>query len=107
MEIKLLNTVQAAEFLGIHPMTLKIKARSGEIPAGRSGRKWTFVNIDLIEYVRAQYKVKKMNADIGTCPSINAKIHLIGGLKSNSTEESYLAALGLSTASKPKNTMTD
>ena len=103
---KFLNTEKAAEMLGIHPMTLKMKARSGEIPAGKSGRKWVFLDVDLVEYIRAQYKTAN-DQEIEVCHSINAKIRHIGGSKLNKTEESYLEALGLKTAVKHKNITTN
>lgn len=102
---KFLNTIEASEMLGIHPMTLKMKARSGEIPAGRSGRKWVFLDVDLVDYIRAQYKV--VNKESEPCHSTSAKIHPIGGSKSSKTEDHYLAALGLTTGRKRRNTTTN
>ncbi|MDP9158795.1 MAG: helix-turn-helix domain-containing protein [Acidobacteriota bacterium] len=39
---KLLTTKQAAKHLLIHPKTLERKARAGEIPGYRVGRRWKF-----------------------------------------------------------------
>lgn len=39
---QLLDTEQAARLLRMHPQTLRIKARSGEIPAKQVGKRWRF-----------------------------------------------------------------
>jgi excisionase family DNA binding protein len=64
---------QTAEYLHLHPVTLRNKARKGEIPASKLGRQWRFqkqrveewlagggdipeelVEAGMIAYVRAQ-----------------------------------------------------
>jgi len=45
---------EAAEFLHIHPDTLKERARAGLIKAYRPGRKWVFLKSDLLEYLKTQ-----------------------------------------------------
>ena len=100
-----LTAEKAAEMLNIHPMTLKKMARAGEIAAGKIGRKWVFVDVDLIEYIRAQYKPATA-AQIETCHSTSAKIHHITGSRSSRTEELYAAALGLTTEKRRKNCTT-
>lgn len=102
MQPQFLSAEKAAEMLNIHPMTLKKKARSGEIPAGKSGRKWVFLDVDLVAYIRAQYKAANA-AEIEPCHSINAKTRHITGSRSSKTEEQYQEALGLPTARKPRN----
>lgn len=102
MQPQFLSAEKAAEMLDIHPMTLKKKARSGEIPAGKSGRKWVFLDVDLVAYIRAQYKAANA-AEIEPCHSINAKTLRITGSRSSKTEEQYAAALGLTTERKRKN----
>ena len=49
-----LTLQQAADYLKIHPVTLQEKARSGEIPGAKIGKRWVFREIDLIEHIRAQ-----------------------------------------------------
>lgn len=56
MQPQFLSAEKAAEMLNIHPMTLKKMARAGEITAGKIGRKWVFLDVDLIEYIRAPFK---------------------------------------------------
>ena len=47
--MKTLDLQQAAALLLIHPTTLQAKARTGEIPGARIGRRWVFVDDDLID----------------------------------------------------------
>jgi excisionase family DNA binding protein len=48
-----LNLQQAAELLRIHPVTLQAKAKAGEIPGAKIGKCWVFVDVDLIDHIRA------------------------------------------------------
>lgn len=108
-ETKTLTLEEAAALLKIHPVTLSVKAASGEIAAAKIGRRWIFLEVDLISHIRAKYKVRALEGEHKKekiCHSTNAKIPLFGGLKSPSVEKQYREALGLPTKSKPKNSMT-
>jgi excisionase family DNA binding protein len=50
----LLDSIEAAALLRIHPNTLKKMARRGEIEARRIGRCWRFRNSDLNEWLWRQ-----------------------------------------------------
>lgn len=105
-EPRLLTIIEAAKLLKVHPVTLRAKASRGEIPAAKPSHKWLFVDVDLIEYIRSQYKPKLEQKD-GQCHSTNVKTQMPGGLKSSKTEESYAAALGLQIKPKLKNITTN
>jgi excisionase family DNA binding protein len=49
---------EAAAFVGLHPHTLEEKARNGEVPAAKPGKRWIFIDIDLAEWLRSQYRGK-------------------------------------------------
>src|SRR6266852_8482328 len=70
---------QAAALLKIHPVTLQEKARAGVIPGAKIGRAWVFVEIDLLEYIRAQYTRRAFQGDRKEleCHSSNARTHPI------------------------------
>jgi excisionase family DNA binding protein len=53
-----LDVVPAAKLLGIHPETLKKQAASGEVPGAKCGRKWVFIEADLLSHIRAKYAPK-------------------------------------------------
>uniref|UniRef100_Q47H87 Helix-turn-helix domain-containing protein n=1 Tax=Dechloromonas aromatica (strain RCB) TaxID=159087 RepID=Q47H87_DECAR len=104
-----LTLQQAATFLKIHPVTLQEKARAGEIPGAKIGKCWVFLEIDLVDYVRSQYRRRALQGAHErniTCHSSNAKTRPAGGSKSSSTDERYNAVLGLTTKSKPRNSTT-
>lgn len=102
---KTLNIVEAAAFLKIHPVTLSVKAASGEIQGAKIGKRWVFLEIDLVDHIRAQYQVRALQGERKetSCHSTNAKTLPPGGLKSASVEKQYKEALGLTTKSKPRN----
>ena len=104
-----LTLLQAAELLKIHPVTLQEKARAGEIPGAKPGKCWVFIEVDLLDYIRSQYKRRVLqgeHTEVQLCHSFNAKIHRIGGSKSPTTDDEYSKALALPTRRKPRNTTT-
>ncbi|NPV46021.1 MAG: helix-turn-helix domain-containing protein [Armatimonadetes bacterium] len=42
---------QTAEYLHLHPVTLRNKARNGEIPASKVGRQWRFSRAQLLAWI--------------------------------------------------------
>jgi excisionase family DNA binding protein len=53
--MKTLDLNEAAAFLHVHPVTLKEKARAGEIPGAKPGKCWVFLDDDLADWLRSQY----------------------------------------------------
>lgn len=93
-----LNLKQAAEFLHLHPVTLQRKALRGEVPAAKLGKRWIFLEIDLIAFLRAQYPSRVMQGvheENKLCRSTIAKILPSIGSSYITTERSYRKALGL------------
>jgi excisionase family DNA binding protein len=89
---------QAAALLKIHPVTLQNKARAGEIPGTKIGKCWVFIDVDLFELIRSQYKRRVSEGEheeLPTCHFTDAKIRPSGGSKSPSVDEQYQKALGL------------
>ncbi|MHB0981926.1 MAG: helix-turn-helix domain-containing protein [Thiobacillus sp.] len=99
--MKTLDLQEAAELLHLHPVTLRDKARLGEIPGAKIGKAWVFVDVDLIDHIRAQYPLRVMQGDgqeQSICHSTNAKTRPPGGSKSATTDRQYKEALGLTTS---------
>ena len=70
-----LTLQEAARLLKLHPVTLQQKAKAGEIPGAKIGKCWVFVEIDLIEYVRSQYRRRALQGEymeVSLCHSSNA-----------------------------------
>ena len=95
-----LNLQEAAVFLKIHPVTLGVKARTGEIPGSKIGKCWVFVDIDLVQYIRAQYQRQDLQGEqleVSQCHSSNERVHLTGGSNFSTTAEQYKKVLALQT----------
>jgi len=74
-----LNINEASELLKLHPSTVLAKARSGEIPAAKPGKRWVFIDIDLIDWLRKQYtsnrqEVSAINNGERTCSLKERKV---------------------------------
>lgn len=107
---RVLTLEQAATFLHLHPVTLQRKAQRGEIPAAKLGRRWIFLEIDLMACIRAQYLSRVMQGaheEVILCRSTNAKILPSIGSSYTTAERSYKEALGLPTRQKLRSTTTD
>ncbi len=64
---ELMTAAQAGQYLGLHPETLKAKARHGLIPAAKIGRQWRFQKTTLDRWL----------AQGGTLPSDEAAAGLM------------------------------
>ncbi|MGO8754501.1 MAG: helix-turn-helix domain-containing protein [Gallionellaceae bacterium] len=98
ISVATLDIKQAADFLHLHPVTLQRMAKRGDVPAARLGRRWIFLEIDLVSFLRAQYPSRVMQGEheeVKLCRSTNAKIHQSSGASSQSVEKLYKEALGL------------
>ena len=49
---EVLTAEEAAEFLGFNPVTIRLKARLGEIPGRKMGKEWRFSRTALLEWLR-------------------------------------------------------
>lgn len=52
-EREILNTKQAADFLGLTPFTIRKYAKAGVIPGRKVGKDWRFVKADLLTWIRS------------------------------------------------------
>lgn len=96
--MKTLNIEQAAVFLAAHKETVRRLAVCGKIPAAKIGKRWIFLELDLVTYLRSNYPagVTSQSADQRS----NKKWRftsgtLLGGLASPIKEKEYREALGL------------
>jgi excisionase family DNA binding protein len=100
----------AAAFLHMSKATLCRKARAGEIKAAKPGKRWVFLESDLVAYLEALYAGSRQ-ASLGSCrevilwQSINAA-GCGGSGSQHPTGSEYAALLGLKTGNKPSSTTT-
>jgi hypothetical protein len=57
--MKTLNLPEAAAFLHMHPEEVRMRAKRGIIPGAKIGRCWVFIDVDLAEFIRSQYPVRR------------------------------------------------
>lgn len=91
---QILTTREAAEYLKIHPETLRDYTRRGLIKASRFGNKLRFRTIDLDSYFDQQC----VQGGESACYT-EGKIQDTGGLRLRSMDEEYNDLLGLTTKS--------
>lgn len=59
-----LTLYEAAEFLKIHWQTLRYKAKAGEVPAAKIGKRWVFLTEDLASYLRSHYSTGRPRSQV-------------------------------------------
>jgi excisionase family DNA binding protein len=47
----IMTVEQTADYLHLHPETLRAKARRGQIPAAKVGRQWRFSKVQLLAWI--------------------------------------------------------
>ena len=64
MENKTLDLYEAADFLKMHWQTLRGKAKRGEVPAAKLGKRWVFLSDDLASYLRSHYSSPRPRSQV-------------------------------------------
>ena len=108
--MRTLDLVEAAKFLHMSPSALRQKAQSGKVIAAKPGKRWVFLETDLVAYLQSLYHASG-RAPLSGCKEetlwhfSNAVIP--GGSASQPQMESeYAALLGLKTGSRLRNITT-
>ena len=97
--MKTMNAIEASAYLGVHKDTLCGLAKAGKIPGVKVGRAWIFLDEDLTQYLRSQYK--KACDNMGTLwGSTQGTAHRIGGTSSASKASAYAKVLEQQTGKK-------
>ena len=99
-----LDLEAAAAFLHMSPAVLRQKARQGRVRATKPGKRWVFLEEDLVAYLRSLYSTggqapsSGCETEVFTCHSTNAAMS--GGSRSrHPMDGEYAALLGLPTRS--------
>ena len=96
-----LDLIGAAQFLRIHPEELRQRAKAGKIPGAKVGRRWVFLEDDLVDYLRSLYSQPRQALQVTRrkemeCHFANAAVSG-GSTSSLPTENEYAELLGLPT----------
>ena len=70
--VKTLDLNEAAAFLHMHPEEVRSRTKRGLIPGAKTGRRWVFLEIDLADFLRSLYPVRRQalqvtNSQEGIC----------------------------------------
>ncbi|MBL0077218.1 MAG: helix-turn-helix domain-containing protein [Rhodocyclaceae bacterium] len=96
-----LDLHQAAAFLKMHPDTVQRRARRGLIPSAKPGKSWVFIENDLADWLRSQYR-----DEAKPCQSSSLTIPRIGGSTFGTTDTELDALLARPAKLKHKKSMT-
>src|SRR5690349_12492531 len=103
--------IEASEFLKMHPEEVRRRARLGQLPGAKAGKRWVFIEDDLAAYLRSLYAPLRqalrvtLRKEVEDCHSTNAVAR--GGFDSPLRAASELdALLGLPTRPKLKSCTT-
>jgi excisionase family DNA binding protein len=100
--MKTLDVEEAALMLHTCESTVYELVNNGELPAAKIGRKWVFVDIDLIEFIRSKYSPKGKGAKCHSTSEVKS-----GGYMSLSTDTELDNLLAPVTKRKPKHSTTN
>jgi hypothetical protein len=97
--MRTLSLDEAAAFLHMHPEEVRTRAKRGLIPGAKTGRRWIFLEIDLVEFVRSLYAVRRQALQVtsqeAVCHFSSARGRRCGGsTSSRQTASEYDDLLG-------------
>ncbi|MGH7745092.1 MAG: helix-turn-helix domain-containing protein [Candidatus Dormibacteria bacterium] len=110
--MRTLNLDEAAAFLHMHPEEVRTRAKRGLIPGAKTGRCWVFLEIDLAEFVRSLYPVRRQALQVttsqeGVCHLSSARSRRFGGsTSSRRMAREYDDLLKPPTAKRPRSSTT-
>jgi len=105
-----LDLHEAGAFLKVSAEALRRKAKSGEVPGVKVGKRWCFLKADLVAFLRLRYASIRQASlgdrqEVSLCHFTDEKMS--GGSASPPPPDSeYAALLGLPIKSRPRNSTT-
>ena len=101
-----LDLHQAATFLRMHPEEVRRRARQGQLPGAKAGKRWVFIDEDLAAYLRSLYALPRQALRVTLRKEVTDACHSTdavarGGLDSPLRAASELDAL-LARPTRPK-----
>ena len=105
--MKTCNLLEAAKFLHMSPSALRTKVKQGLVKAAKPGKRWVFLESDLVEYLRSEQERVEEQTALSTvvirCPSTNVGRPIGSGLLLPAANE-YASLLKLPIAEKRRST---
>ena len=111
--MKTLNLPEAAGLLRMHAESLCQKTRQGRIPGAKIGKRWVFLEEDLVQYLRSQYPSQQQTGR-ATVTETKACFSPVGRKTASDqydspsvTDAEYAKLLGLPTPHRRRRTTAD
>ncbi|MDD1788416.1 helix-turn-helix domain-containing protein [Burkholderia gladioli] len=113
-----LDLAGAAALLGAHPETIRLKARAGQLPGRKVGKRWIFSTLALQRYLAGEWlpretpvapvNVTVTSEPLAPCRSTNERPARTGNTSSTpqAAERRYREALAPATRSRRRNSTT-
>ncbi len=106
MRVTTLSLPDAADFLKLHPDSLRKMAKSGKVPGRKIGKAWIFLLEDLVVWVRGMCSTPAGTARGGAKWASEREERLGGSISSPHRESALDARLRRKTEGRPKSTTT-
>ncbi|WP_459906965.1 helix-turn-helix domain-containing protein [Caballeronia sp. HLA56] len=106
-----MNTIdlkQAAALLSAHPETVRLKAKAGELPGRKVGKRWIFSTVALQRYLTGEWTPRVVQGDqqeeVKNCRSTNGSPVRTGNTSCTPlvADRRYKEALAPATRNRPK-----
>ena len=110
--MRTLDLAEAAAFLHVHKEELRVRAKRGVVPGARVGRRWVFLEQDLVDYLRSLYTVRRQALKVPSGIEVkqwhSSNVEGRGGSGSPRPAESALdVLLGQAAKRKPRSITTN
>ena len=108
--MRTLTLIEAGAFLKMHPEEVRSRAKRGLIPGAKAGRRWVFVEADLVAYLRSLYPPARQALQVTSGKEslchFASEVRSGGSASQPPTGSVYDDLLKPSTKAKPKNCTT-
>ncbi|NEX22169.1 helix-turn-helix domain-containing protein [Thiorhodococcus mannitoliphagus] len=105
--MRTLDLTEAADFLRLHPETLRRLAACGDIPSAKPGKHWVFIDEDLANWLRARYAEQARAVEPRgktRCSTADPTAGTGGSASPHQTAKKYDALLERKTRKPPRST---
>lgn len=90
---EIMTVEEAATMLQMNPTSLARKAKRGDIPGNKPGKRWIFVKEHLLEYLRGDFGKPKKTPVVQK--STTSKVSHTTSFPNDSANNEYLELIGL------------
>jgi excisionase family DNA binding protein len=98
--MRTLTLTEAAALLHMHPEEVRTRAKAGKLPGAKTGRRWVFIEDDLIDWMRSLYPVQRQALRV-TSPRKESLCHYANADRSGGSTSSPLAGSEYDALLKP------